>query len=62
MITFADSQGIYVEFFHPKTINGFFWWRGDLREVRDIHRVNNGVQYELYDIDWRNKISPYYLH
>lgn len=28
---------------------GFMWWKGKLREVRDIHEIGGDKQIELYD-------------
>jgi hypothetical protein len=32
----------------PEPKEGFVWWRGELREVREIHVTANGKQMELF--------------
>lgn len=34
--------------FLPTIINGFMYWRGELREVCEIHETAKGKQLELY--------------
>lgn len=34
--------------FIPNIQEEFMWWRGECREVRDIHYTTNGKQIELY--------------
>jgi hypothetical protein len=35
--------------YEPRMHNGcFMYWRGELREVREIHRTANGRQIELF--------------
>lgn len=32
----------------PRTDTGFMMWRGELREIREVHQTRNGIQIELY--------------
>lgn len=32
----------------PRIKEGFIWWRGEQREVNEIHRTTSGLQMELF--------------
>lgn len=52
MITLCDPRysGYPVELdFDPKIEDGWMWWRGELREIREIHILEGkGRQIELF--------------
>lgn len=39
----------YGSEFMPNLSSGFMWFEGHLREVREVHHTNKGIQIELYD-------------
>lgn len=47
----ADSYGLtklqQIEYI-PDIRTGFIYFNGQLREIRDVHETNNGMQIELY--------------
>ena len=40
---------VEIEILPDTTSSGFIYWRGDRREIREIHETKNGKQIELYE-------------
>lgn len=50
MITVCDAKRNEIHWldYTPNTTSGFMYFRGELREIRDIHYTKLGTQIELY--------------
>ena len=50
MITVCDSRRNEIHWldYMPNIESGFMYFRGALREIRDVHYTKSGTQIELY--------------
>ena len=49
MTAIIDGEQIHVvEFINMRVNESCMWWKGELREIKYIHRTLQGVQIELF--------------